>query len=115
MARIFGVVGAGSSFTGIVVTNLTESENVQIAQARTQQGAVSDMHAYSKEKSIQVDGLVDGSVSISAGQTLTIGGSTYVIESVSTTESNENFKTVSLSAKTADSATITGIDNGSNS
>ena len=113
MSRQFGVVSTGSSFAGIVVQNYTENESVTIAEAKNEQGAVTDLHAYSKEKTIQVDGYVDGSVGITAGNTITVGGNTYLVESVSTTENNESYKKVSLSAKTADNAQIDALSSSS--
>lgn len=112
MARSFGIVTSLSGLSaGLVVNDLSFSQNADVAEARTSDGKISDLHAYSCATTITLSGVLDsesGSL-VTAGSTLTIDSKTYIIESVTKTESNQAFCTVQITARTADSATVSGI------
>lgn len=114
MARKFGIVTGVSGLTaGIVIQSLTYNETAETAEARNSTGAITDLAAYSRSTSLSISGLLDesdGTTLVSAGSTLTLGGKNYLIESVDKTESNTDFVRVSLSCRTADSATIHTIN-----
>lgn len=111
MARQFGIVTDMSNTlsAGILINSITFDESTETAQARDTTGAVVDIAAYSRSTSISIDGLLDTSEGVElvkAGNKITIGGKDYLIESVSKQESNTDFCTVSISARTSDNATL---------
>lgn len=116
MARQFGIMTNISGLSaGIVINDLTTTENAEIAECRDSQGKVTDYAAYSKTESINATGVMDTSAGnlVTAGSVLQLGGKNYVVESVTKTESNQNYVQIQVNAKTADDVTITAISSGS--
>ena len=115
MARSFGIVTSLEGLTGgIVVNSLSFSESAEIAEARNEKGQITDYAAYSNAKTVSITGVMDserGSLA-TAGSKITLDGKDWIIDSVSKNESNTSFIEVTISAKTADSATITIIATG---
>ena len=111
MARQFGVItlGGTAAITGIVANSVEFSDSIEKATARNEQGKVTDTKAYSKGVSISVRGKLDtprASLSVSAGQTIVIAGGTYMIDSVTVSETNTDFADVSLTASKNDDSTL---------
>jgi pyridoxine 5'-phosphate synthase PdxJ len=106
MARQFGIITTTTGITGIVVNSLTTSNSAEIAEARDENGKITDLKAYSKAETISVSGLLDGSIGVQAGAKLTLNSVDYIIESVEISETNTGYTEVSLTARTADSAAI---------
>lgn len=106
MARQFGIITTTTGITGIVVNSLTTNNTAEIAEARNEKGQVTDLKAYSKGETISITGLLDGDVTVEAGAKLTLGEKDYIIETVDRNETNTGYVEVSLSARTADAATI---------
>ena len=108
MARQFGIITTpAGTVSGIVVTSFTQSTSAEIAEARNEQGYVTDLKAYSKGTSVNVRGLLDSTdVTVSAGDTLTLGNVNYIVESVNRSETNTAYIEVDFSARTADAAVI---------
>jgi len=75
------------------------------------------MVGFSNAKTVSIAGVMDtakGSLA-TAGSVLSFAGKNWLIESVQKQESNTDFVQVTISAKTADNAIITVINNGSSS
>lgn len=110
MARKFGIITSVTGLTaGIVVQSLTYNESAEVAEARNETGALTDMASYSRSTSLSISGLLDesdGVTLVKAGDKLTLDSKEYLIESVDKTESNTDFVRVSLSCRTADNVTI---------
>lgn len=108
MARQFGIISTPSgTVSGLVVTSFTSSTSAEIAEARNEQGHVTDLKAYSKGTSVSVRGLLDNTeVSVSAGDIFTLNSVDYIIESVNRTETNTAYIEIDFSARTADAAEI---------
>lgn len=105
MARQFGIITTVSGITSLVVTSFTEKQNAQIAEARDSAGKITDLKAYSLGSTVTVKGFLDAeSSSVRAGDTLTLDGKNYIIESVSRNESNTAYVEVDITARSADSA-----------
>lgn len=105
----FGIISNGASATGLVVQSCNKDENVEIAEARNEQGRVAELKAYSKGTTYSVTGLVkDGNeTDVTVGSTVTIDNLNLIVESVSRQETNTGFVQVTMTCRTADSATIT--------
>ena len=105
----FGIISNGASATGLVVQSCNKDENVEIAEARNEQGRVAELKAYSKGTTYSVTGLVkDGNEpDVMVGSTVTIDNLNLIVESVSKQETNTGFVQVTMTCRTADSATIT--------
>lgn len=106
----FGIVSNGTSATGLVVQSCNKDENVEIAEARDEKGHVAELKAYSKGVTYSITGLVkDGETenAVEVGSTVTIDNLNLIVESVSRQETNTGFVQVSMTCRTADSATIT--------
>lgn len=108
MARQFGIISTPSgTISGLVVTSFTSSTSAEIAEARNEQGHVTDLKAYSKGTSVSVRGLLDSTeASVSAGDIFTLASVDYIIESVNRTETNTAYIEIDFSARTADAAEI---------
>lgn len=107
----FGIVTTVTGISSIIIQSLNLRTNVEIAEARGEDGKVVELKAYSKGKSVDIRALVNAdALKTEAGQTLTIDNISYIIESTDQAENNSGWVEVSISAKTADSATITTYD-----
>lgn len=106
----FGIISNGASATGLVVQSCNKDENVEIAEARNEQGRVAELKAYSKGTTYSVTGLVkdgESETTVMVGSTVTIDNLNLIVESVSKQETNTGFVQVTMTCRTADSATIT--------
>ena len=107
----FGILTTDSGLSNVIIQSISKKGNAEIAEARDQNGAIIALHAYSKSSTVEIRALLDAdSVTTEAGQLITIGSQNYIIESTSQDESNTGWAEVSLTAKTADSATVTALD-----
>ena len=106
----FGIISNGASATGLVVQSCNKDENVEIAEARNEQGRVAELKAYSKGVTYSITGLVkdgENENAVEVGSTVTIDNLNLIVESVSKQETNTGFVQVTMTCRTADSATIT--------
>lgn len=105
----FGIISNGASATGLVVQSCNKDENVEIAEARNESGQVAELKAYSKGTTYSITGLVkDGNeTTVTVGSSVTIDNLNLIVESVSKQETNTGFVQVTMTCRTADSATIT--------
>ena len=106
MSRTFGCTSS-SSGTGIamVINSITKRSSVEKAEARSATGKVTDEQFYSREKSHQASGLIDGSHTILAGTSATIAGLTAIVTEESKQETNTGYQTCELSVAKKDNAT----------
>lgn len=110
MARQFGILTTISGLSStMVINNVDESESVEIAEGRDENGYVTDRKAYSKTTTVTGDGLLDTNSippsAVSAGATITINSKTFLIESCSVKQANNDFAKVSFTATCKDAAT----------
>ena len=115
--RIFGIVTQGDNTAGIVVNSYSFNESCQIAEARSETGAVIDLAGYSRGTTVTVSGVIDTAKGnlVKAGSVLTLDGKEYIIESVQKEQSNTAFQTATITARTADQAIITVVNESSSS
>lgn len=110
--RRFGIVTDVSGLsTGICVNSLSISESSEIAEARDEQGKVTDLYSYSRAETISLTGVMDtakGNLA-KAGNKITLNQKDYIIDSVSQNQTNTAFVQVTISCRTADNAIITVI------
>lgn len=105
-ARIFGVTSNVSGLAeGIIANSLTFNDTVETAEARNEKGEIIDIAAYSKGTTVDIQGVYTGT-GVQAGKTITIGENSFLVTSVSKTESNTAFQEASVSARRADQATL---------
>ncbi len=68
---------------------------------------MTDLKAYSVSETVSIKALLNAeSVTIDAGNSITVGGKTYIVESFAQNETNTTFVDLDISARTADNATI---------
>ena len=107
--RVFGIVTDTSGITGgICVNSIDTNSTVETAQARNEQGAVTDIASYSKAETVSIQGVMDtakGAVA-TAGSILTLDGKQWLIDSVAKRQSNTGFVQLTISARTADNCQI---------
>ena len=104
--RQFGITSAlGDLGDGLIANSISFNKNVEIAEARNEKGEVIDLAAYSKSEEISINGLYVGS-GVEPGTQITIGGKNYLVASSTKNESNSTFQEGSITARTADSATL---------
>jgi hypothetical protein len=107
MARQFGIITTVSGVTSVVVQSLTRTNSAEVAEARDENGYVTDLKAYSLGETLSIRGLLDASsMSITAGSKLTLNGTDYIVESAEVSETNTGFAEVNLTVRTADGAAI---------
>lgn len=118
MSRYWGIVSDQTGLSaGILLNTADDNQSVDIAEARGTDGKIIQLKAYSRNNAVNLSGLMDsekGNVA-RAGASLTFGGKTWIIESVQKQESNTDWVRLSISARTADNATITPLDDSSSS
>ena len=107
MAPKFGIITGNTGSTNMIIQSVSCRSSADIAEVRDESGKVIHFHPYSKNKTFDIRGLLNADTfSTEAGQTLSIGDKQYIIESTSQYETNTGWVEVSLTAKTADEATI---------
>lgn len=112
--RKFGIISDISGLTaGVVVNGLDYSETVEVAEARDENGAIIDLVGFSNNKTVSISGVMQGEVAdlAKAGNSITLDSKTWLITDVSRNETNTGFVQVTISARTADNAIITVINN----
>ena len=111
MARKFGVVsvtGGTAPFTSMVVQSFSKSTSVEKATAKNEYGKTIDVKAYSKTVSVSIQGLLDAaSPDIEAGMTITISGTTFMVDSAEVAESNTDFVRYNITATSEDACVPT--------
>lgn len=118
MSTKFGIITSTTGMSaGITVNSLSFQDTVQQADARNEQGAITDITAYSRGQTVSVDGVLTAETSAlaTAGSTMTLGSVTWLITDVTRNETNTDYVQVSISARTADGAEIRVINGGSSS
>lgn len=111
--RKFGIISDISGLTaGVVVNSMDFSETVEVAEARDENGAIIDLVGFSNNKTVSISGVMQGEVATlaKAGNSITLDGKTWLITDVSRNETNTGFVQVTISARTADNAVITVIN-----
>lgn len=107
-ARTFGVVsvvsGATPTIADIIAESVTSAESVETATARNEQGKVINHQAYSKTKTLTINGLLNVSApTVTAGSVIVISGGTFLVTNAEKVESNTDFVKYNL--------TVTSMDN----
>lgn len=118
MSTKFGIITSTTGMSaGITVNSLSFQDTVQQADARNEQGAITDITAYSRGQTVSVDGVLTAETSAlaTAGSILTLDSKSWLITDVSRNETNTDYVQVSIAARTADSATIRAIGGGGGS
>lgn len=111
MSIVFGLASWKSAVTGLRLQRVTYGEAASTAEALDEDGNIEQTDVYGKKKTIQCEGNVvaDGDISaLTVGGTLTVGGVTYTIDSVTVTESVNGHKTASINGSAPMTAAATG-------
>lgn len=111
MSIVFGLASWKSAVTGLRLQRVTYGEAASTAEALDEDGNIEQTDVYGKKKTIQCEGNVvaDGDISaLTVGGTLTVGGVTYTIDSVTVTESVNGHKTASINGSAPMKAAATG-------
>jgi hypothetical protein len=102
MALSFGVTSTGGYG---VLQSLSTNGTAEIAEARNSTGKVTDQKAYSITQEATAEGLFDGDTIADPGTSLAVGGVTGLITNVGTTETNTEYKRVTVTVQKKDAAT----------
>ena len=108
MARQFGIVSNTSGgITGCVLNSVRRSTSVQTAEARGEDGKVTDKWFFSREEKVSLAGVMDSdSLTVKAGDTISYGGKTYAVHSTSVDETNTGAATFTIEGAAPDAASI---------
>ena len=108
MARQFGIISNSSGgITGCVLNSVKRSTSAQTAEARGEDGKITDKWFFSREEHVALSGVMDSTdLSIKAGDTITYGGKSYGVNSTSMDESSTGAATFSIEGSAPDSASI---------
>lgn len=107
MARSFGVIsivsGTTTAIADIVAESVNTAESVETATARNEVGKVTDVLAYSKTKTLTINGLLNVSApTVTAGSTIVISGGTFLVTNAELVESNTDFVRYNLTVTSSD-------------
>ena len=108
MARQFGIVTTSSGVSSIVIQSIQIGTSVETANAMDEKGNITDINGYGAKNSVTIKGLLDGSISVAAGDIITVGSDSYIITSAQVSESNTGYAEVDISAEGAPSVTPVG-------
>lgn len=104
--RVFGVTSDVTGLaTGLIANSLTFNKSVESAEARNEKGEIIDIAAYSKQETVDVNGVFVGT-GVEPGTVVTIGSKQYLVTNSTKTESNTAFQEGSIQARAADNATL---------
>lgn len=104
--RKFGVTSNLEGLAdGIIANSISFNNSVETAEARNVSGEIIDIAAYSKSTEVSIDGLFVGD-GVGVGTTISIGDKSYLVTNSTKTESNTEFQTASVTARTADNAEL---------
>ena len=108
MARQFGIISNTSGgIAGCVLNSVRQSTSAQTAEARGEDGKITDKWFYSREENVSLSGVMDSSaLSVKAGDTITYGGKSYGVVSTSMDESSTGAATFAIEGTAPDSASI---------
>ena len=99
MSITFGTVAYKDKVTGVYITSIRKDQTGSSVDAMNEAGEVVQIDRYGKKLTIQVDGTVkDDITALKIGAELTIDGTKYTIDTVSTTQTNTGHYTLSLTA-----------------
>ena len=99
MSITFGTVAYKDKVTGVYITSIRKDQTGSSVDAMNEGGEVVQIDRYGKKLTIQVDGTVkDDITALKIGAELTIDGTKYTIDTVSTTQTNTGHYTLSLTA-----------------
>ena len=105
--RLFGII---STVTGskspLIINKLSRSEKAAIAEKRDSTGKVIEREAYSVDRTVSISAITTTESPVNAGGTITVAGQTYLVDKADQNESNTDFVDISISAQTADTATL---------
>ena len=105
MARQFGIITTNTGVSSIVIQSIQIGSSVETAQAMDEHGKIIDINGYGAKNTINIKGLVDGSVSAKAGDVITAEGGSYIITSFQKSESNTGYAEVDVTAEGAPGVT----------
>lgn len=105
-ARFFGITSSVSGLSqGLIANSLSFNESVESAEARNEKGEIIDIAAFSKQKTVDVNGVYVGS-GVEPGTIVSIGGEDYLVTNSTKNENNTTFQEGSISCRNADKATL---------
>ena len=95
----FGTAAFKGAVTGLIITSIKQGSTAQSAEALDEDGNIIQVDMYGKKMTVNIEGTVSGTVSgLVAGADLTIGSTTYKIESVEVTSTNTGHTNASITA-----------------
>ncbi|MBR2426780.1 MAG: hypothetical protein IKB16_08585 [Lentisphaeria bacterium] len=108
MARQFGIISnTDGGVTGCILNTVKRSTSAKMAEARNENGAVTDTWYYSRVEKVALSGVMDSTaLSVKAGDSLTYGGITYGVNATSVDEKNTGAATFTIEASAADNAEL---------
>ena len=99
MAITFGTIAYKDKVTGVYISSIKKDQTGSSVDAMNEAGEVVQIDRYGKKLTIQVDGTGKDDIStLKIGAKLTIDGTEYIIDTVSTTQTNTGHYTLSLTA-----------------
>ena len=95
----FGTAEYKNLPAALYITSIKQGETSQKAQVMDEEGTVVQIDRYGKEKTLQIDATVKGSIgALVVGSALTVDGVEYKIDSVDKTKTNTGHHTASITA-----------------
>ena len=99
---VFGIVSYKNAVAGVHLNSVQEGETGSTAEAVNEDGEVEQIDVHSKKRTVQAQGNIVSGADLSAltvGATVTFGGRSYRITSISKTEAANAHGTFSLNGE----------------
>lgn len=110
MARVLGIITKpDNTQIPVVFQNVRANSTVEVAEAKAEDGKVTDRAAVSKTKTVNFDGFVNSEtpLTIEAGAIATFNAESYLITSIELTQSAGQYQQMSGTMERKDAATST--------
>ena len=112
MAVQFGIVTSATGMGSVILQSVTGNDSVQTAQALDEHGNIVAINGYSRATSGSMQALLDGEISVNAGDIITVGGESKIVTGVDKNETNTGYAGATINYEGAPGVTPVGPING---
>ena len=112
MAVQFGIVTTATGVGEVILQSVSSNDSVQTAQALDENGNIVAINGYSRANSGSMQALLNGEISVAAGDIITVGGESKIVTGVDKSETNTGYAEATISFEGAPGVTPEGPQDG---
>lgn len=112
MAVQFGIVTTATGVGEVILQSVSSNDSVQTAQALDENGNIVAIKGYSRANSGSMQALLNGEISVAAGDIITVGGESKIVTGVDKSETNTGYAEATISFEGAPGVTPEGPQGG---